>query len=183
MLIINRSYFGSANCFRRATACIYLLAMAAAMKAMKSMKAMKAMRAKTAMKKATKAKKAKTAMKAKDNGMRASFRKTKLWSAMWMGMYYKWELVDLKWDKGNVLETWNATLRPGWKKVNSENTLQAMVLGDEKALKAKAMKATKAKAMAKTKAMKTKAKVKAMKAMKAKKLAKVITMKAMKAQK
>jgi hypothetical protein len=143
--------------------------MAAAMKAMKSMKAMKAMRAKTAMKKATKAKKAKTAMKAmkaKDNGMRASFRKTKLWSAMWMGMYYKWELVDLKWDKGNVLETWNATLRPGWKKMHNDTTLQAMVLGDEKAVQAMVMmKATKAKAPT-VKALEA---LKAMKATKAKK--------------
>ncbi len=105
-------------------------------------------------------------MKAKDNGMRASFRKTKLWSAMWMGMYYKWELVDLKWDKGNVLETWNATLRPGWKKMHNDTTLQAMVLGDEKAVQAMVMmKATKAKAPT-VKALEA---LKAMKAMKAKK--------------
>jgi hypothetical protein len=107
-----------------------------------AMKAMKAMKAKTVMKKTMKAKKAKTAMKAmkaKDKGMRASFRKTKFWSATWMGLYYKWELVGLKWNNGHVLETWNATLRPGWSK-SDKKALEAM---DKKAMKA--AKATKAK--------------------------------------
>ena len=132
----------------------------------------KAPKAKTAMKKtmkATKAKKAKVAMKAKDKGMRASFRKTKIWSGTWVGMYYMWELVGLKWNKGYVLETWHSTLRPG-ELVAPPKAMKPMFLGDEEdeelvaPPKAMAMKAMKAKTAMK----KTMKALKAMTAMKAK---------------
>ena len=121
---------------RRAAARIELCAMAAAMKKTMMAARMKAMKAKTAMKKTMKAKKAKTAMKAKDEEMRASFTKTKFWSATWTGLYYKWELVGLKWNNGHVLETWNATLRPGWSK-SDKKALEAMAMKAAKATKAK----------------------------------------------
>jgi hypothetical protein len=121
-----------------------LFAMAAAMKEIKAKIAMKAMKK----------------IKAKKNtGMRASFSKDKSWSATWVGMYYQWELVDLKWDKGNVLETWTATLRPGWE---AEKDIKAMQAKKE-TIAMKAMKEMKA-----MKKIKAKIAVKAKKAMKAK---------------
>ncbi len=70
--------------------------------------------------------KATKAKAAKDKGMRANFSTTKAWSATWLGLYYEWKLVDLKWDKGHVLETWNCTLRPGWKKLKAMKAMKAM---------------------------------------------------------
>jgi hypothetical protein len=82
--------------------------------------------------KATMAMKAEKAMAAKDKGMKAKLTKTKFWSATWTGLYYFWELVGLKWEKGHVLETWDLTLRPGWKESKAMKTMKAM-----KAMKAK----------------------------------------------
>ncbi len=86
-----------------------------------------AMKAKTARQpmKAT-AMKATKAKAAKNKGMRATFNKTKFWSATWLGLYYEWELLDLKWDKDHVIENWKATLLPGWKKLQAMTAMKAM---------------------------------------------------------
>jgi hypothetical protein len=93
-------------------------------------KAMKATRSKAS--KAMKAKKAMKAMKAKDQGMKAKQTHTKSWSETWTGLYYQWKLTGLKWEKGQVVETWDLTLRPGWKKQKAMKTMKAT-----KAMKAK----------------------------------------------
>ncbi len=105
--------------------------------AMKAKTARQPMKAKAKSKAKAKAKvmvmKATKAKASKNKGMRATFHKTKVWSATWVGMYYEWELVELKWDKDHVIETWKATLLPGWKKLQAMTAMKAM----------KAMKANK----------------------------------------